>query len=1266
MIWTERPTDQRSASGVERQRSKSGTVATATELPLGNKSHANLRIPQRYQIRGELGRGGMGTVYHAYDRSVGSDVALKVLHGYSPENRLSLKTEFRALRNIVHPNLVSLYELTINETWCFFTMELVRGADIATRSTLDRASIQTPEARFNRFRDLSYQLALALSALHTDGKLHRDIKPSNALVTDAGRVVLLDFGLVAPLVPLGGRELDDFAGSLPYMSPEQLAGEPLTAASDWYSFGLTLHEAATGALPKGAIHSRLSEAPALADVEFEPKIKSLIQQLLSPKPERRPSSSEILACLGGRTEVTAYSLPPRSRPQLVGRETELTQLRALYESISGGLTQVVRVPGTSGIGKSALLNNFCEEVGRLQGTLLLRSRCHPQEALAFNAVDGLIDELSSEVGSCLSDAERQLESAELAALAQVFPVLARALDGESPSIALDINEREKRRLAFGALRTLLGRIAVRWHLVVWIDDVQWGDEDSGSLLRDLLLPEARPRMLLVLTYRTEDEASSRCLEVLREDENVWGSTAVLPLTPLDETASTELFHGIVGESFRKNDSLLSRIVQSAGGSPFFVGEFARYLLSGGEERGAHDFNLDDIVRGRLSGLTSAARAIVEILAVAGAPLDQPTALRAAGLGASERGTLADLERLSIIRTTEMSHHSVEFYHHRLREGALLQLSIKGQRARHLALANALLAAANPNALVAVEHFEAAGDLESVRRYVFLAANHALKVLAFERAARLFRRALELEVTDAPRHELLRRLAIALGSAGYGRDSGDAFLEAARLLEQESTATSEQLVNLRQNAAEQFIQCGHFQQGTETIRQVLSEFSVELPVSRPAALRKAAGLRLLSLATRARGRPEDSERQDFEYRRFDVLMAATSRLAMVDYALCSYASARCLLDALKMNEPSRLSRALALEAAFLSTLPHRWFQERSKKLLAQAEQLVLGPGCSEYDAISNLSVRAITSFYQGEFRATWKFIDEAMLRLRTLSTARTWEEAPWQMWSLIGLALNGELKELIARVRVGRQDAALRDDRHIEQNISLGPPSIAWLALDAPDEALRRADKALSWAPATYTAQHYQHYVTSVECDLYRGNPMAAWDRTLATWESHKREHFLELTFIRGELLRSRGRAALATAAYLRVNQRSATDSGHTVSQLLDCVTGAARQLSSHKLASASGFSELLQAGLANASGKPAEAALLLEAAVDTFHQAGMQAHREIARYCLGSIQPHRHQDLVRAEVWLREQGVVNPLHFVRSQAPCLLPSDAHTLSTAKL
>jgi serine/threonine protein kinase len=231
-------------------------TATATETrwlpgaPMGLARSGNFEDDfagtDRFAVIRRLGAGGMGVVYEVHDQARHEVVALKTLRRTSPSGIYRLKQEFRSLAGMTHPNVVSLYELFVEDSRCFFTMELVQGltfVDHVRQGSERRLSIAPLRAALQ-------QLIVGVSALHRFGKLHRDIKPSNVLVTPEGRVVILDFGLIAELFPdsLGGHE--PVAGGTPaYLPPEEGSGLPPSEAGDWYSVGATVYAALTDAPP---------------------------------------------------------------------------------------------------------------------------------------------------------------------------------------------------------------------------------------------------------------------------------------------------------------------------------------------------------------------------------------------------------------------------------------------------------------------------------------------------------------------------------------------------------------------------------------------------------------------------------------------------------------------------------------------------------------------------------------------------------------------------------------------------------------------------------------------------------------------------------------------------------------------------------------------------------------------------------------------------------------------------------------------------------
>ena len=283
----------------------------------------------------------MGVVYEAEDLERHEHVALKTLKQRDPDTIYRLKREFRSLADLNHPHLVSLYDLFIDDDSCFFTMELVRGVTflewssnraqfLAEADAAAADTIQPHELRLacdeSRLRPTLKQLAEGLQALHGFGMVHRDVKPTNVMVTDDGRVKLLDFGLVAAerVATMSDRRSVEggVVGTAAYMAPEQAAGGEVTPATDWYAVGVLVFEALTGAVPfSGPIlqvlmdkQQRPSPSPSSLVRQTPPDLATLCDALLERDPTRRPDGSQILQRLGVSQQMAAQASPELQRP----------------------------------------------------------------------------------------------------------------------------------------------------------------------------------------------------------------------------------------------------------------------------------------------------------------------------------------------------------------------------------------------------------------------------------------------------------------------------------------------------------------------------------------------------------------------------------------------------------------------------------------------------------------------------------------------------------------------------------------------------------------------------------------------------------------------------------------------------------------------------------------------------------------------------------------------------------------------------------------
>ena len=469
--------------------------------------HAGIRTAQtesfhgtaRFELRRCMGAGGFGVVYEAYDREYHAIVALKTLQQLGPGGLYRFKQEFRSLADMAHPNLIALYELSADGAHWFFTMELVEGVNFlsyVSQEAQGTAVLRGPD--MDRLRDAFRQLAEGVHALHKAGKLHCDLKPSNVLVEGSGRVVILDFGLVAESDAAAAAGDTFLVGTPEYMSPEQVSGFGPSPASDWYSVGVMLFEALTGQPPfRGSVreileHKRRYDPPAPADlVSGLPRdLDNLCCRLLSRDPLRRPTAEEVLRCLDGDQPgggEPSWALHSISRAPFIGRERDLAILHQAFDSARAGQMVTAWVHGPSGVGKTALVARFLDDVHQGGDSVVLEGRCYEREAVPYKALDSLVDNLGRYVRSLPASEAAELIPRRPATLMRLFPVLQDwCTRSDASAVADDVADpKAVRRRGAEALRQVLDGIAVRKAVVLFIDDLQWGDEDSADLLVDL-------------------------------------------------------------------------------------------------------------------------------------------------------------------------------------------------------------------------------------------------------------------------------------------------------------------------------------------------------------------------------------------------------------------------------------------------------------------------------------------------------------------------------------------------------------------------------------------------------------------------------------------------------------------------------------------------------------------------------------------------------------------------------------------------------------
>jgi eukaryotic-like serine/threonine-protein kinase len=730
-------------------------------------------LVERFELLRLIGVGAFGEVYHARDRqNPNTALALKILRRPSAQALYRFKREFRALGEWSHPNLVALHELFLDDETAFFSMELVAGVDFQ--------SYVRPAGQLDHGRLLTAMRGLSdgVSALHERGRLHRDLKPANVLVESSGRVVIVDLGL-ATLFGRGGGSGSEagFVGTVQYAAPEQLALGAVGPETDWYAVGTMLYEALSGALPYDAAFaeqlrqkSRPPAALTLAGDELDP-LRRVCMALLQPDRKLRVGAEAVRAACGRSAAPTIVREPP-----FVGRERELSRLLELFQEVESGAARVALVSAQSGLGKTALVERFLHDLSSEHRATVLRGRCYVNEEVTYQAVDGSIDALSHHLSNLPRLQVAALLPRDVRSLSTLFPVLNRvdAVASAPPVRSLD-DKVSLRERAATALRELVARLSDRLPLVLFIDDIQWDDDDSAWLLTKLLAPPDPPAVMLIVTCRSDGRAESSLLRDLAREPAIASQIREIEVPGLSpEQAATLAAHA--STVVLEERALADRIAAESGGHPLFALELARFAHGHARDAGQVQLSLDAAILGRAETLSTPARRLFEIVCVSGHPLKYTAAVSAAACEVDAVRELVTSKLVSISGTA--SEDTLSIYHDRIRDSQLAALPPDYVKSLHGALADAMAQDERRFDRI-VEHYLAAGQREAAARFALRAADQAAAVLAFNRVPALLLLAIEHPKEQEELAALYDRLAESYALLGRRSQAADAYEEAVK-------------------------------------------------------------------------------------------------------------------------------------------------------------------------------------------------------------------------------------------------------------------------------------------------------------------------------------------------------------------------------------------------------------------------------------------------------------------------------------------------------
>lgn len=1063
-----------------------------------------------------------------------------------------------------------------------------------------------------------------------------DLQPSNILVTPAGRLVVLDFGIISELDQPEAIEDQRAIGTVAYMAPEQATGGAIGAAADWYSFGVLLFQALTGRLPFTGLLSEILEAkhqreapPVHALMPWVPyNLDQLCLELLQRDPAQRPRADKVLEWLQVSTGEPEAQPDAAPSDLFIGRRAELAALEQAFRDSRRAAGLTILVQGESGVGKSALVRRFLLDIGTgHEGLLVLSGRCYERESVPYKAIDAVVDRLTLHL--------RRLPQAELArllppglpALAQLFPVLT-PLCAEG-TIAGGMEPMERRQLAFATLRELLDRLARRAPLILVIDDLQWADADSCMLLGELLRPPT-PTFLLIGTVRSRT-ATLDGLDPLR---SLGGEVRHLPIEKLPDADARELAVRLLGEQTPTGDAgqLAAEVVREAQGHPLFIDELVRLRRAPGETA---PLRLDEALWMRVQQLPGPARNLLEVVSVAGIPLRQELAAQAAAIDLSHFDSqVAHLRQARLIRTAGARRtDTIEPYHDRVRESIVARLSPKAKRLWHGRLALAL-EATEPVAHEAVlDHWQGAGHPEQAARYAVQAAEQAAAALAFERAARLYEQALQLShATGDRRRELLTRLSEALINQGRGQDAAKLLVEAA------AGAPPMQASLLRRQAADQYLRSGRFSEGIDLVRQVLDGLGLNFPANTAISVGSLAAHRLwLSLRGFKFQERSESEVAPEELNRIDTLRACTTGLGAIDPVRGADLTLRMVVRALRAGERARVALALTETALVAAVGGSADGWQTGRELLDKARRLA-APLPNPYTLTYVVQTDGMIHHVTGRFRQAARLLEEAEGLLRERFTGVHWELDLLRTVYLSNAYYLGDIRGVRSLTPSYWADAEKRSDFFMQINLATNAVPMMHLSQDEPAAARLEIDRHVRrWTHPGPALPKVSGMTWSVASELYEGRGRAAHRRLSAELTLPVRMMTREAQIVRIIVADLRARAALLAAAELPDGRE----------QLLSETAGIIKQLGPESTGWSTAAGHALRGGAAFVRGDRPTALAELGQAIQRFDQADMALHAAAGRRLLGLLTGGDAGSalVAQADRYFSEQGIVSPQRF---------------------
>jgi predicted ATPase/class 3 adenylate cyclase/tRNA A-37 threonylcarbamoyl transferase component Bud32 len=563
-----------------------------------------------YDISEILHKGNKIIVYKATSNTNHQKVLLKahLIDQPGPGQTAMLTKEYDTLKNIDIPGVNKVNELLTFENRAVLVMEDLGGLSLSEY-------MKQYEIDLADFLEIAIKIAEILGKIHAKNIMHKNINPNNIIINPITKEVsIIDFGISAKL----SRERtfannpNVIEGSLAYMSPEQTGrmNRVTDYRTDLYSLGITFYEMLIGDLPYKAedplelVYCHIAKRiPPLTDIKLDipPMLSDIVLKLTAKIAEDRYQSAtglkaDLEECLRRLKETGSIPYFPLSQKdvfskfmipeKLYGREKEIKELISCFEEAARGNNKLMLITGAAGIGKTALVNEIHKPSVQTKGYFISGKFDQFKTNIPFSAFrqafSNLLRYLVSEPKDKIESIKQKLIEAlgmNASTLTAIIPEFELIIGKQNAASVLNPSESQNR--FFFTLRDFIQVFATSDHpLTIFLDDLQWCDDTSLSLLKELVLKEI-PYLFIIGAYRKNELTNGHpfglAVEEIKKKKTIYEAT----LNPLNQEHVNKLIADAMLSDLNETNVLSTLIYKRTGGNPFYINELLKNIYRDG-------------------------------------------------------------------------------------------------------------------------------------------------------------------------------------------------------------------------------------------------------------------------------------------------------------------------------------------------------------------------------------------------------------------------------------------------------------------------------------------------------------------------------------------------------------------------------------------------------------------------------------------------------------------------------------------------------------